>query len=383
MRLILNSSLIFPGSTFSKFFGGDSAKPVTESSDEEKSSDEKPVEEKAAEEKQEKPKANKTTDSDKKTNDTSKNATEAESKDIKPKIVTIKEPIRAEETILSINVLNKEQLSASAQKLQKLNDIERELNHKATARNNLESFVIDVQNKLYEDEYTDASTKEEVEKIRAACSEISDWLYEDGSDADANTYEKKLDELHTLSRELFSRVWEHKERPEALKALHHMLNQSSHFLLNAKNLTKTTNLEKDIFTDVEVETLEKLINETSEWRDKMVKEQKSVKKYEPVKLTVKMLMDKMAALDREMKYLVNKIKMWRPKKVEKPAGDNKSTSKNETVTNDEEKMLPIEELTSEEATIQEPQSQKEEKENVESENLLPSDDEDSENHSEL
>lgn len=280
--------------------------------------------------------------------------------------MTIKEPIAAEENIVSIDVLNKKQFSSSSQKLQKLNNAERELNRRASALNNLESFVIDIQNKLYEDEYAQAATNEEIEKIKAACSEISEWLYEDGSDADADTYEKRTDELHALTRDLFGRVWEHNERPEALKALHQMLNHSSHFLLTAKNLTKTANVEKDVFTDVEVETLQKLIIETSEWRDKIVKEQNETPKNEPVKLTVKMLMDRMATLDREVKYLVNKIKMWRPKKVEKPVAEKfeaNDTDKNETATPEEvqeEKIIPIEaigneEKEEEEATIEEPE----------------------------
>lgn len=272
--------------------------------------------------------------------------------------------------------MNKKQFTVSSQKLQKLNNVERELNRRASALNNLESFVIDIQNKLYEDEYSEASTQEEIEKIKTACSEISEWLYEDGSEADADTYEKKLDELHTLTRDLFGRVWEHKERPEALKALHQMLNHSSHFLMTAKNLTKTTNTEKDVFTDVEVETLEKLITETTEWRDKIVKEQDKTPKNEPVKLSVKMLMDKMAGLDREVKYLVNKIKMWRPKKVEKPIAEKSEvndTEKNGTKTPEEaleEKIIPIEVLGNDgEATIEEPEKivedAKEEKESGE------------------
>lgn len=247
------------------------------------------------------------------------------------------------------------------------------MNRRASALNNLESFVIDIQNKLYEDEYSQASTEKEIEKIKAACSEISDWLYEDGSEADADTYEKKLDELHTLTRDLFGRVWEHKERPEALKALHQMLNHSSHFLITAKNLTKTTNAEKDVFTDVEVETLEKLVTETTEWRDKIVKEQDKTPKNEPVKLSVKMLMDKMAGLDREVKYLVNKIKMWRPKKVEKPVAEKSGvndTEKNETATPEEaqeEKITPIEVIgNDEEATIEEPEVIEDVKEEKES-----------------
>jgi hypoxia up-regulated 1 len=57
------------------------------------------------------------------------------------------------------------------------------------------------------------------------------------------------------------RVKELKERPEALAALNGMLNQSSFFLDSIKNLS-SVEIEDKVFTDVEIEILEKLINET-------------------------------------------------------------------------------------------------------------------------
>lgn len=362
------------GSTFSKLFGGEEDKPVHE----------KPEEPAAEEKASDKETTDKQSDDAKETDKTPKNGTtgnntaEAEtSKDLKPKVVTVKEPIKSSEEVLMLNVLNKKQFDESVEKIQKLDKIEYEINRRATALNSLESFVIEIQNKLYEDEYTHSGTDEEIEKIKATCSEISDWLYDEGSEADADTYEKKLDELHELTRDLFSRVWEHKERPEALKALHSMLNHSSHFLISAKNLTKSANPEKDVFTDVEISTLEKLINDTTEWRDKAVKEQKELKPNEPIKLTVKMLMDKMAALDREVKYLVNKIKMWRPKKIEKPAEEkNSGGSGDKNETNDKEGSIIEEEAEVEEDTIEAPKTE-------ETINPTPADEQPKDNHSEL
>ncbi|KAJ8934580.1 hypothetical protein NQ314_013270 [Rhamnusium bicolor] len=372
------------GSTFSKLFGGEEEKPVEEKPVEEKETEDKPVE-KENDEKQ----SGSTKESVKKPkNGTSaKNATEKEApKDLKPKVVTVREPIKASEEVLSINVLNKMQFIESAEKIKKLNKIEKEINRRATALNNLESFVIDIQNKLYEDEYSQAGTEEEIEKIKTTCSEISEWLYEEGSEADAETYEKKSDDLHTLTKELFSRVWEHKERPEALKALHSMLNHSTHFLTSAKNLTKTTNPEKDIYTDVEIESLEKLINETTDWEEKVVKEQNELKKYEPVKLTVKMLMDKMAALDREVKYLVNKIKLWRPKKIEKPVEEKNengsSTDKNDTSDNKENVIINEESIASEEPAANEETVETPEPENISEINPTTTE-ESKDSHSEL
>lgn len=293
------------GSTITKLFTGEGDNVP------EKPSDEKPVTE-------EQPKQTQKPEEAQKNDTETKNTTQTEkSEPKKPKVVTIKEPIKSTERLLTVNELTEEEFQEASKKLEHLNEVDRELNRRATALNNLESFVIDIQTKLYEDEYIEASTEEEREAIAKMCSEISDWLYEDGADADADTYEKKLNELRELSKDLYYRVYEHKERPEALSALHSMLNGTRHFLTHAMNLTKDTNPEKDIFTSVEIETLKKLIEETEEWRDKAVEDQNALKKHEPVKLTVKTLSEKMSALDREVKYLVNKMKLWKPKKTDK------------------------------------------------------------------
>ncbi|XP_030745877.1 hypoxia up-regulated protein 1 [Sitophilus oryzae] len=310
------------GSTLGKLFGGKD-KPV----EEEQPSDEKPVHEVHDEDKPDPPKTEEKQSEEKKPTENTtdaKNTTEQAPKEKKPKIVTIKERIPSSETVLSIAELSKKQFGQSLEKIQQLDQIEHDINRRATALNNLESFVIDVQTKLYEDEYLQAADEEEVEKIRQACSEVSDWLYEDGSDADADTYEKKLDEINSLTKPLFSRVWEHKERPEALKALQSLLNHSTTFLKKAQNLTETTNPERDVFKDSEVADLEKVIKDTIDWRDKAVKDQEALKKSEAPKLTIKHIMDKMGALDREVKYLINKLKYYRPKKVDKPEGPSGS-----------------------------------------------------------
>lgn len=340
------------GSTFSKLFGGkekpeDGEQPQEEKPVHEIHEDDKPESAKA----EEKPAQNK----EKSQNGTeTKNATEPNQ--TKLKVVVHKEPIKSSETVLSIGDLSEEQLAASLKKLQELEKVEREINRRATALNNLESFVFDVQNKLEEEEYRVAATEDQIENIRKACSEVSDWLYEDGSEADADTYEKKLDEMHDLTRELFSRVWEHKERPEAVKALHSMLNHSSVFLKTAQNFTETVNADNYVFKDSEVEALDKLINSTTEWRDKSVKEQEETKPFEHPKLTVKMLMDKMASLDREVKYLVNKMRNFRPKKVEKPATE-KTTENNQTKPEVDDSETPeVVEVEEEQETIEEPET---------------------------
>ena len=55
-------------------------------------------------------------------------------------------------------------------------DIEKHL--LAKAQNELESFTVEAQDKLYQEIYEKCSTEEEREKIRVAMSEASDWIYE-------------------------------------------------------------------------------------------------------------------------------------------------------------------------------------------------------------
>lgn len=261
---------------------------------------------------------------------TSKNGTSTEidkPKAAKPKLLTIKEPIESTIKTFYVSPLRPEQLEEVGKKLETLNQEDKERSRREAALNVLESFVIDSQTKLSEKEYSSASTPEEIETIKKACSQVSNWLYEDGSEADAKTYEMKLSELKTLTKHLYLRVVEHKERPEALKALTSMINGSRTFFASAQNLTKTRNEEKSVFTDFEISELKTVIDSTQSWMDEQVQDQEKLKKWEPVKLTVKAISEKMGALDREVKYLVNKLQRWRPKTVEKPAKElqNKTT----------------------------------------------------------
>lgn len=75
-------------------------------------------------------------------------------------------------------------------------------------------------------------------------------------------YIDKLKSLKKAMKDLEFRVKEKKERPEALAALDSMLNHSSIFLVSLKNLSSLDINEDKMFTEVEIETLEKLINET-------------------------------------------------------------------------------------------------------------------------
>lgn len=311
------SSLSKLGSTITKLFSsGDEEKKPEEGA--EKAADENASADDTAK--------NATADA---TNDTQANATDssnATTAEKAPKVVTLKEPIPNQVEIMYLTHLQGDRYEAARKKVDELNEKERKIVRRESALNALESFVIEANQRLDEDEFASCATPEEAEAVRKACAEVSDWIYEDGENADAETYEKKLLDLQQKTNPIYARHWEHNERPDAVSAFKKMIEHAKEFFRKAKNMTKDTNPEQDIFTTVEIETLEKTINEAETWLTTEQKEQKKLKKYEEVRLKVSSIGDHMATLDREVKYLISKMKIWKPKVKDVP----KKPKKNET-----------------------------------------------------
>lgn len=320
------SSFAKLGSTISKLFGSDST-ATDKTKVETETETESPQE---AEDTSDKSSADATSNANETQSEQGNtNSTQTGSEPLKPKIVTLKEPVELVASIISIPPLTEDQYEASYSKIAALNKFDQERTRRETALNNLEAFVIDAQLKLESEEYSSCGLPEEIGNILKACSEAAEWLYEDGADASALDYENKLADLKKLTNNLYAKYWEHNGRTEAINALTGLLNSSQHFLTKAKNLTKETNPEMDVFTDVEITVLQKVIEDTKKWKKEMVAEQAKLKRYEDVKLTVKSIVDKMAEVDREIKYLTNKMKIWRPKAPPTPA-PNVTKSENGT-----------------------------------------------------
>ncbi|XP_031638481.1 hypoxia up-regulated protein 1 [Contarinia nasturtii] len=339
------SSFAKLGSTITKLFSsGDEEKKDTE---------EKPTEE-----------SEKTTEDEKKTsegeataNKTATNETEsatpsATEKKATSKIVNIKEPIpHVVDTLYGVQLLG-DKFEEARKKVDDLNELERQIVRREGALNALESFVIEANQRLDEDEYASCATEKEIETVRKACAEVSDWIYEDGEGADAETYEKKLAELQEKSNPIYARHWEHRERPDAVDTFNKMITSAKTFLTNAKNMTKESNADKDIFTQVEIDTLEKAITDAEEWLTSQQDAQNKLKRSDTVQMTVKSITDRMMLLDREVKYLINKLKIWKPKVKDTPKKSKKSSSSNDTTTENE--------TTKTEETVDEPETVKEE-----------------------
>ncbi|XP_012231732.2 hypoxia up-regulated protein 1 isoform X1 [Linepithema humile] len=333
------------GSTISKFFAGSNEKSI-EKPEEPPKEDIKPVHEEPESSEPPKDAEEKKKNETKVNEDKAANKTEKTDKEKKSTIIQIKEPISSSEIKLGSQILSGEKLTESQDKIYRLNVHDSEKTRRETALNNLESYVIDAQQKLDSEEYSTAATDKEAEEIRKACAETSDWLYEDGFTATAEVYEEKLMELQKLTNDVYERVSEHRDRPEVLKGMVSLLNGSALFLENMRNLSLTT----EIITPVEVETLEKTINETQDYYETILKSFAETPLNEPVKYKARHIANKMELLDREIKYLLNKVKIWRPKQ-ESTANQTTDNKAEQTVEENEE--VPTESDTTKDESAKE------------------------------
>lgn len=130
---------------------------------------------------------------------------------------------------------------------------------KESAQNSLESFIFDAQVNLDTDEYQSAATDSERSAIKEACVSAGEWLEEAGPEIEAEVYENRLAEIRKLTGPVWSRVFEHRGRPEAVAGLTSILEGSKKYLAVYRNITE--NVPESPFTQVELETLEKAILE--------------------------------------------------------------------------------------------------------------------------
>jgi hypoxia up-regulated 1 len=180
--------------------------------------------------------------------------------------------------------------------------------------------------KLDESEYEKASTPEERDRLMTELSTAGEWLEYESDGAETSALQEKLADLKASSRSLFDRVKEHRDRPEAVKALKDMLNVSTIFLGGMRNMTS----DLQIFTDIEMNVLDKLIGKTEQWVEEVVGEQERLPLSLTPKVQVKDIAMKIAALDREVKYLVNKARITPPPVPKKKVIEPKDAEEEDT-----------------------------------------------------
>jgi len=347
------------GSTISQFFSGDKKEGEEGKGEEEAEGKDTKKEDDKKDEKEKKPKGEKydskegAPKKDKKEDEKKKEEEKKDKEPKKPKIETVKEELSQDLKRVDTIILEGDSFEASKKKLEDLDKADQERHEHETALNELQSFVYDMQDKLYMEEYESASTEEEKEKIKTLCSETSDWLDEEaGPFTPTQEFKDKLKALKELTSALFARVREHSERPEALQALANTLNSSAGFLEKSRNLTGDG--DDGYFKEKELDVLAKKIAEVEKWRDDKVAEQKATSLAEMPKLTVNMIISKITDLDSEVKFLVSTAKM---RKAEKEREKRKKEAEEKKAEEEAKKKAKKEEKEKKKSKIIEEESE--------------------------
>ncbi|KAF9300744.1 hypothetical protein BGZ74_007542 [Mortierella antarctica] len=114
--------------------------------------------------------------------------------------------------------LTRDEKKESLLKIQRLDALDAAKRAREEARNSLESFLYRGRDLLYKDEFIEASTEEEREKLIEALSTASDWL-EDNEDAETPEFQSRLKALRNLERPISFRASERISRPKAFASL--------------------------------------------------------------------------------------------------------------------------------------------------------------------
>ncbi|XP_075876138.1 hypoxia up-regulated protein 1 [Nelusetta ayraudi] len=246
-------------------------------------------------------------------------------------------------------------LTSSKKKLQDLTDRDLAKHEREKMLNSLEAFIFETQDKLYQDEYQLVVSEEEMAQITGKLREASEWMDEDGYSATTKELREKLSQLRSLCKDMFFRVEERRKWPERLAALESMLNTSSFFLRSARLIPE----DDQIFTEVELNMLDKVINETTTWKNETVaaQDKRSVKE-RPILLS-KDIESKLSLLDREVNYLLNKAKFAKPKSKAKAKDGGNAEKNDKSNTTAEEKVIPpSKEGADKENTVESPEEVK-------------------------
>uniref|UniRef100_A0A1A8QHH5 Hypoxia up-regulated protein 1 n=1 Tax=Nothobranchius pienaari TaxID=704102 RepID=A0A1A8QHH5_9TELE len=264
---------------------------------------------------------------------------EAEKKIKTQKKMKISEDVTVELVVNDLPDPTADDLIASKKKLQDLTDRDLAKHEREKMLNSLEAFIFETQDKLYQEEYQQVVTEEEREHISVKLREASEWMDEEGYAATTKQLKDKLSQLRNLCKDMFFRVEERRKWPERLAALNSLLNTSAFFLRSARLIPE----EDQIFTEVELNMLEKVINETSVWKNETVLEQEKRSPSERPVLLSKDIEAKLALLDREVNYLLNKAKFAKPKIKSKPKNSTSAGKENKTIPVAEETVPPVSE----------------------------------------
>jgi hypoxia up-regulated 1 len=257
-------------------------------------------------------------------NSTNGSNSTAAKKEKKPEVITIKEEIAFVESYLDLTDFTPQTFNVIMDRVRKINKADKIKKEREQAFNLLESYVLEMQNKIYEDEHALVSTDEEKEAIRTKCSEVAIWFDEYGFEASTDTLRQKLLDVKEIAKDVEFRAAEMKNRDQAVSVLVQALNVSSNYVERLRNASSEERcLEEDEFN-----SLSAFINRTEAWLIDTMSILKSQAPTENPSFTNLAFLDKANDLERELRISTTRMQTNRGRKLKETV--EKIRTKNET-----------------------------------------------------
>ncbi|KAL5207944.1 hypothetical protein ABZP36_032379 [Zizania latifolia] len=241
---------------------------------------------------------------------------------------TFRVPLKlVENTAGAGSILLKELYSEAKTRLEALDKKDAERRRTAELKNNLESYIYSMKEKL--EESTDiltVSTEQERESFAEKLSEVQDWLYMDGEDAQANEFKERIDQLMSISDPILFRLSELKARPAACE-------NARLYLAELQKIVKNWESNKPWLPKKRVDEVASEAEKVKTWLEEKEAIQKSTPVYSTPALTSEEVYQKVLDLQDKVSS-VNRIPKPKPKIEKKPPKEEESANKEKTASSE-------------------------------------------------
>jgi len=204
----------------------------------------------------------------------------------------------------------------------------------AEAKNNVEAYIYDMQQKLGGD-FALFISKEDKERFLQKLSEKEEWLQLDGEKETRDVYRKTLEELHSHGTPIAKRKDEDSRRPMVIKVLDGLIDEFRAFAASTdENYSHITQEERQKVLDK--------CNEIEGWEKSKLEEQSRVPLFADPVFTCEEIKDKTHSLSNVCNPIMKKLKpKVEEKKEEKKEEEKKEEEKKEEKKEEEEEDADI------------------------------------------
>jgi len=187
--------------------------------------------------------------------------------------------------------------------LQKWDDIDKLRITTQNAKNELESYIFQMREALYDEKFISMSTEEERDTLSTKLTEAGEWLESEGEHSTLEIYKSKKSGLETNAKKIDFRIKESIARPEAISKCLGVINVTRDYLPDI--------IKHQQVTIEEIENLLKSCNEIEQWLVLKYKEQEDLELFKDPVLTSTLVDQKCNIVSLQLKMLSKRP--YRPK----------------------------------------------------------------------